>query len=78
MHLAFLFVVTLAPFSAALLAEHIEYRAALLVYWFNILLLGVTLYLTWPCAMGLGLVKQDISPAVLTAIQRRIVIAQSL
>jgi len=44
----------------ALLAEHIEYRAALLVYWFNILLLGVTLYLTWTCAMGLGLVKQDI------------------
>jgi uncharacterized membrane protein len=78
MHLAFLFVVTLTPFSASLLAEHIEYRTALLVYWFNILLLGVTLYLTWRCALGLGLVKQDIPPAVLVAIQRRIVIAQSL
>jgi uncharacterized membrane protein len=78
MHLAFLFVVTLTPFSASLLAEHIAYRTAFLVYWFNILLLGVTLYLTWNCAVNLGLVKHDISPAVLAAIQRRIVIAQSL
>ena len=78
MHLAFLFVVTLTPFSASLLAEHIEYRTALLVYWFNILLLGLTLYLTWRCAVGLDLVKRDIPPAVLIAIQRRIVVAQSL
>jgi uncharacterized membrane protein len=78
MHLAFLFVVTLTPFSASLLAEHIAYRTALVVYWFNILMLGLTLYLTWSCAIGLGLVKEDISPAVRAAIQRRIVIAQSL
>src|SRR5271157_1601772 len=43
-HLAFLFVVTVTPFSTALLAEHIAYRVALLQYWFNIFLLGVTLY----------------------------------
>jgi hypothetical protein len=30
------------------------------------------------CAAGLGLVRDDISPAVATAIKRRIVIGQSL
>jgi len=78
MHLAFLLVVTLTPFSASLLAEHIGSRTALLVYWFNILLLGVTLYLSWDCAIGLSAVKPDISPAIIAAIRRRILIAQSL
>jgi uncharacterized membrane protein len=38
-HIAFLCAVCLAPFSTSLLAEYIHYRVALLVYWFNILLL---------------------------------------
>lgn len=77
-HLAFLFVVTLTPFSAALLAEFIAYRTALLLYWLNILLLGMTLYLSWTCAGELKLVKADLPREVTVAIQRRIVIAQSL
>jgi hypothetical protein len=40
-HLGFLCAVTLVPFSTALLAEHINYRVALVVYWANILLLGL-------------------------------------
>jgi uncharacterized membrane protein len=77
-HLAFLFVVTVTPFSTALLAEHTAYRSALLVYWLNILLLGATLYWSWVCALGTGLVKEDIPHQVSNAIKRRIVIAQSL
>src|ERR1017187_332408 len=42
-HLAFLFVVTVTPFSTALLAEYMQYRLALAVYWLNIFLLGATL-----------------------------------
>jgi hypothetical protein len=42
------------------------------------MLLGGTLYFTWVCAEGLGLVHNDISPAVAAAIKRRIVIGQSL
>lgn len=34
-HLAFLLEVTIVPFSTALLAEHTQYRIALLVYWVN-------------------------------------------
>jgi|SRR5271165_469501 len=77
-HLAFLFVVTTVPFSTALLAEYTAYRLALVVYWANIVLLGVTLYWSWVCAVGSGLVKADIPTDVSEAIKRRIVIAQSL
>jgi len=77
-HIAFLFAVSIMPFSTRLLAEFIAYRTALVVYWFNILLLGVTLYLSWVCATGMGLVKDDVPLEVPIAIRRRIVIAQSL
>ena len=78
MHLLFLFAVSMTPFSTMLLAGFIAYRIALLVYWVNLLLLGGTLYFTWVCALGLGLVRDDIPPAVAAAIKRRIVIAQAL
>lgn len=78
MHLLFLFAVTLTPFSTRLLAEHTAYRSALLIYWLNILLLGVALYLTWTCAIGLRLVKDDMPPEISSAIERRIVVGQSL
>ncbi len=77
-HLLFLFAVTTIPFSTMLLAEFPDYRTALLVYWANIFALGATLYLSWVCAIGAGLVKDDISPHVSTAIKRRILIAQAL
>jgi uncharacterized membrane protein len=39
-HIAFLCAITLTPFTTSLLAEFIHYRVALLIYWFNIVLLG--------------------------------------
>ncbi len=77
-HLGFLFLVSITPFSTALLAEFIRYRPALLVYWLNILLLGISLYFSWVCAMAAGLVKPDLPPEVPIAIKRRIVIGQAL
>jgi len=77
-HIAFLFAVTLTPFSTMLLAEFPAYRMALVAYWINILLLGAALYFSWVCAMGEGLVKHDIPAEVRVAIRRRIVIAQAL
>ncbi len=75
-HLAFLSAVTLMPFSTRLLAEFISYRAALLVYWSNILLPGILLYLSWGRATRAGLMKQDIPAEAPAAICRRILIAQ--
>src|SRR5580658_4950622 len=77
-HLAFLFLVTLMPFSTRLLTEFITFRTALVAYWINILLLGVTLYLSWGRAMQVRLVKSDTPPEVPPAICRRIIIAQSV
>jgi uncharacterized membrane protein len=77
-HLAFLFAVSLTPFSTSFLAEYLGYRLALLTYWFNIFLLGTTLYFSWVCAIGNNLVQEDISSEVRTAIKRRIIVAQCL
>lgn len=77
-HLLFLFAVTLLPFSTKLLAEFVAYRLALLVYWGNILLLGVALYFSWNCAIQMGLLKSDVSPEVVAAIKFRIVSTQAV
>ena len=77
-HIAFLAMVSLLPFSTSLLAEYNELRLALLVYWVNILLLGTTLYFSWMCAMGQGLVKADLPAEVPVAIKQRIVFGQGL
>ena len=77
-HLAFLAIVCLVPFTTSFLAEFIHYRGALVAYWLNILLLGVTLYITWVCALDLGVVKSDLPAQVPKAIKGRILIAQSL
>ena len=61
-----------------MLAEFITYRSALLLYWFNILILGAMLYWSWTHAMHAGLVKDDTPEEVRASICRRILIAQSL
>jgi uncharacterized membrane protein len=77
-HLVFLFAVSVVPFSTRLLAEFMAYRGALLAYWFNILLLGSTLYISWVCASDKRLVKSDLPPEVPRGIKGRVIVAQSL
>jgi uncharacterized membrane protein len=66
------------PFSTALLAEFITYRTALVVYWLNVLLLGAVLFGSWRYALRAGLVKDDTTVDMRSAVERRIVIAQAL
>jgi uncharacterized membrane protein len=77
-HISFLCAVSLTPFSTSLLAEFIHYRTALLVYWFNIFLLGLTLYWSWSYATRARLLSDEVPAEVHLAVLRRIVIAQSL
>jgi len=77
-HIAFLCAVCLTPFSTSLLAEYIHYRVALLLYWFNILLLGLTLYWSWNYATRYHLLADDAPAEIHSAVIQRIVIAQSL
>jgi len=77
-HISFLCAVCLVPFSTSLLAEFIRYRVALLVYWFNILLLGLTLYWSWSYATRERLLAENVPSEVHPAVVRRIVVAQTL
>ena len=77
-HLAFLFAVSLMPFSTRLLAEFISYRTVLIAYWGNILLLGLLLFVSWRYATRTGLLREEITHERQCAVERRIVVAQAL
>jgi uncharacterized membrane protein len=77
-NLAFLFFVTIMPFSTRLLAEFITFRAALVAYWFNIFLLGATLYGAWGYVTRAGLLNKDTTEEMTAAICHRIIIGQTL
>lgn len=77
-HIAFLFFVSITPFSTALLAEYTRYRIALVSYCLNIVCLGSALYLSWGCATRSRLLKTDIPADVPRAVCRRIIVAQCL
>jgi uncharacterized membrane protein len=77
-HIAFLGAICLTPFSTSLLAEFIHYRTALLLYWSNILVLGLMLYWSWSYATRAHLLTENLPPEVHPAVVRRIVYAQSL
>ncbi len=76
--LGFLFVVSLLPFSAALLAHYVHLRLAVGAYWLNILLLGVML--EWAARYGRRTLLPDGAQAVwrLATFRRRILLAQTL
>jgi uncharacterized membrane protein len=76
-NLAFLFAVTLMPFSTSLIAEFVQLRVALLAYWLNILVLGAILFATWHYAGRAGLLREG-AAALSRQVARRIVIAQTL
>jgi uncharacterized membrane protein len=76
-HIGFLLAVTLIPFSTGLLAEFMAYRVALVVYWFNIFLIGLALFGSWHYAMWAGLMRKDVEAAVLYTNRRRNLIAQA-
>jgi uncharacterized membrane protein len=78
LHLAFLFAVTLMPFSTTLMAEFLRFRLAVIVYWLNIVLLGGLLLVGWRYARRAGLVSGEADTEIACHIERRIVIAQSL
>jgi uncharacterized membrane protein len=78
LELLFLAVIALFPFTTSLLAENIDLRLALGLYWFNIFVSGVVLYAIWTYVNRAGLVREGTGPEVGAAIRRRIGIAQVL
>ena len=70
LHFLFLAFVTALPFSTRLLADFFTYRAAFLIYWANILMLGVSVYATWAYAERADLIREDAHAEVSRAIRR--------
>ena len=76
--LAFLFAVTLMPFSTGLMAEFIAYRTALILYWLNIVAIGALLFASWGYLERSQLLKPGLPAGVAAAVCRRILYAQAL
>jgi len=77
-HIVFLASISVMPFSTNLLGNFIGYRTALLVYWLNILVPGLLLYLSWRAARAESLTKDETTKEIACAIEKRILIAQAL
>ncbi len=77
-HLVFLLAVVFMPFSTALLAEFITYRLPMLIYWLNLLLLGLLLFISLEYASRAGLLTAEATKEVGAASKRRIVVYQIL
>jgi uncharacterized membrane protein len=78
LELLFLAIIALFPFTTSLLADHIDLRLALALYWLNIFLAGAALYVIWEYVERTGLTREGTGQAVGAAIRRRIGIAQLL
>ena len=78
LELLFLAVIALFPFTTSLLAENIDLRLALGLYWLNIFLSGGVLWLIWTYAGRAGIIREGTPPDVGRLIRRRIATAQVL
>jgi uncharacterized membrane protein len=70
--------IALLPFSTDLLADFLEFRTAVLVYWLNLLMLGITLFASWRYAVNTGLVAEDVDAETRRTVNVRNVKAQIL
>jgi TMEM175 potassium channel family protein len=78
LQLAFLFAVTLVPFSTLLLAHFPTHKVALVEYWLNIVLLGVMLFLGLEYSLRANLFQEAAQRDVARLMRGRILIAQTL
>ncbi len=80
--LFFLMFVSLIPFSTNILSGHITSRLAILLYWFNILALGLLIFVHWHYAWKRGYISvqegEGDKHLINIAIRKRVIIAQSL
>ena len=77
-HLIFLFAVSIMPFSTGLLAEYITFRLALVIYWVNLLVLGIVLYFSWRYAERNQMLKPEVTPEIGMLHKRRVITYQAL
>lgn len=77
-NLLFLLAVTFLPFTTAFLGDYMQFKFALVVYWFNIFIMGLMLYINWIYACKNNLVNTETKDLVDKPLKRRIITAQTL
>ncbi|MES2239068.1 MAG: TMEM175 family protein [Bacteroidota bacterium] len=79
-NLFFLLAVSILSFSTAFLSQYISFKFAILIYWFNISLLGQLLGLNWFYSIKKKLVsiENDSLNTVTKSIKQRIIESQTL
>ena len=78
LHMGVLLSITLIPVSTWLLVSYPAFRVALLAYWVNFVLYGVMMYLAWMYIVRARLLSPDAPSALIAAMRRRIIVAQTL
>jgi uncharacterized membrane protein len=78
LNLCFLAFIALLPFSTDLLADFLQFRIAVLVYWLNLLMLGAMLFASWWYADSNGMLVENIDAQTRRTVYQRIVNAQIL
>lgn len=76
--LGYLATIAILPVSTGLLAEYITYRTALVLYWLNILAIGLVSLGAIRYAKQAGLVHGEAGAEAVAALRRRLVIGQIL
>ncbi len=76
--LIFLLFVSVLPFTTAFLGDYISHNFAIGIYWINILILGMILYISWNYAEKNGFIDDEVKQNISGAIKRRIIVSQSL
>ena len=79
LNIFFLMVISVFPFSTAFLSEYIHFKFAVGIYWLNIFLAGLAIYMHLIYARKANLLNEDAGTTeVFKAIQNRVIIAQTL
>lgn len=78
--LFFLMAVSVLPFTTDVLSHHINNKLSILLYWLNILFLGILIYAHWLYAERHNHIQlpAEEKQQVLHAIKKRVIVAQAL
>lgn len=77
-NLLFLLFVSTLPFSTAFLGDHITFKFSIFLYWLNVFLMGLMLYINWEYASRHNFITSEMRDVVYEPIKKRIVTAQLL
>lgn len=77
-NLLFLLFVSTLPFSTAFLGDHITFKFSIFLYWLNVFLMGIMLYVNWEYASRHNFIASEMRDVVYGPIRKRIIYVQLL